>query len=180
VYRSKRQLIDDHGIVVWRFHDYWHRNQPDGIRAGVLEQLGWQAYADPVDPSVCTIPPRSLSTLAAELKDKLGVPVARATGDPDMICRRVTLSLGAGGGRWQISQIGRHDIDTIVCGEINEWETSEYVRDAVNAGLKKGLIVVGHVHSEEPGMKWLVAWLSARLPGVPIAHVPAGDPFRYF
>jgi putative NIF3 family GTP cyclohydrolase 1 type 2 len=39
------------------------------------------------------------------------------------------------------------------------------------------LIVVGHANSEEAGMKYLVEWLQERLPDVPIAHVPAGDPF---
>jgi hypothetical protein len=28
-------------------------------------------------------------------------------------------------------------------------------------------------------MAWLVEWLAPLLPGVPITHVPAGDPFRF-
>ena len=70
-------------------------------------------------------------------------------------------------------------MEVLVCGEVREWETTEYVRDAVQAGFKKGLIVVGHALSEEPGMEGLVSWLQPRVPDVPVTHVPAGDPFRY-
>jgi putative NIF3 family GTP cyclohydrolase 1 type 2 len=42
--------------------------------------------------------------------------------------------------------------------------------------MPKGLIAIGHEVSEEPGMAYLVEWLGERLPGVPITHIPAGDP----
>ena len=29
VYQYKQALIDKHGIVIWRFHDYWHSDKPD-------------------------------------------------------------------------------------------------------------------------------------------------------
>ena len=177
VYQSKRDLIDDHQIVIWRFHDYWHRHRPDGIYSGVLRALGWQTYVDSDARGVCAIPPVSLGELVEVLKRKLGAEGVRVTGNPDMVCRRVALSVGAIGGRWQIGQLAADGIDAIVCGEINEWETCEYVRDAAHMGLDKGLIVVGHANSEEAGMKYLVEWLQDRLPDVPIAHLPAGDPF---
>jgi len=28
---EKRQFIEKHGLVVWRFHDHWHARTPDGI-----------------------------------------------------------------------------------------------------------------------------------------------------
>src|SRR6266852_3954340 len=34
VLKEKRAFIADHHLVVWRFHDHWHRRQPDGIEAG--------------------------------------------------------------------------------------------------------------------------------------------------
>ena len=42
VYRAKRQLIDDHGIAIWRFHDAWHLTRPDGIATGMARLLGWE------------------------------------------------------------------------------------------------------------------------------------------
>jgi putative NIF3 family GTP cyclohydrolase 1 type 2 len=50
IYQAKRKLIDDHGLVIWRFHDYWHAHQPDGIMIGVLRALGWSGYADADSP----------------------------------------------------------------------------------------------------------------------------------
>jgi putative NIF3 family GTP cyclohydrolase 1 type 2 len=179
VYAAKRRLIDEHGVVIWRCHDYWHRHRPDGILAGVLEALGWEAYADPEEMACCDIPPVSLGALADLVGERLGAQAIRITGDPEMLCRRVVLMVGAPGGRPQMGALRRRDVDAVICGEINEWETCEYVRDAVHAGISKGLVVVGHANSEEAGMGWLAERLRVRLPGIPITHVPAGDPFRF-
>ena len=179
VYEAKRRLLDENGIVVWRFHDYWHRHRPDGILTGVLRQLGWEAYADPDRRGLCVIPPLTLGELAAFVKDKLGTGGVRVIGDPLMVCRRVGLALGAGGGKGQIRRLREGDLDVLACGELNEWETAEHVRDAVQLGRRTALIVLGHAASEEPGMAYLVDWLRQRLPDVPVTHVPAGDPFRH-
>jgi len=178
VYQAKRWLIDDHGIVIWRFHDHWHRTRPDGLVAGILERLGW-GHDDAVHQSyVVTLEPVTLAQLAAEIKTRLGVPAVRVAGPDELLCRRVGLLVGAVGGRMQIAALGRDDVDTIICGEINEWETSEYVRDAGLLGRPKGLIVVGHAASEEDGMAYLADWLRPHLPDVPITHVPSGEPLR--
>jgi putative NIF3 family GTP cyclohydrolase 1 type 2 len=177
VYAAKRALIEQHELVIWRFHDFWHARQPDGIYVGVLRALGWQADADA--PHICTLPPTALADLAAQLKQQLGVPMVRMAGDPALLCRRIGLLVGAIGGRVHISVLGRDDIDALVCGEIAEWETCEYVRDAERLGLKKGLIVIGHEPSEEAGMAYLAEWLRERLPGVPAIHIPAGNPLAF-
>ena len=67
------------------------------------------------------------------------------------------------------------DTDTLIVGEINEWETNEYIRDAQFAGFNKGLIIMGHAISEEPGMQYLTEWLKPLTGGVPLHHIPAGD-----
>ncbi len=178
VYGAKRQQIDAHHIVIWRYHDYCHRGEPDGVLMGVLEQLGWEPTAPVRYPYIATLPPRPLSVLATEIKTRLGVPSVRVCGPDDLVCRRVGLLMGATGGRMQITTLGRDDVDAIICGEINEWETSEYVRDAALLGRPKGLLVVGHAASEEAGMAYLARWLRRHLPEVPVTHVPAGDPLR--
>ncbi|MDQ5850744.1 MAG: Nif3-like dinuclear metal center hexameric protein [Chloroflexota bacterium] len=178
VYQAKRRLIDAHGIVIWRFHDYWHRTQPDGILMGVIERLGWKHEEAVQYPYVATIAPLSLAELAGQVKARLDIATVRVTGPDDLVCRRVGLLVGAPGGRMQMAALQRDDVDAIICGEINEWETSEYVRDAAFFGRPKGLIVVGHASSEEDGMAYLARWLRPHLPGVPITHVPAGDPLR--
>ncbi len=179
VYRAKRALLDEHGIVVWRFHDHWHMHQPDGITTGVVKTLGWEAYLPDVDVPIFALPETSVGALAAELKAKLGIASVRVVGDLAMPCRRVGLMVGAAGGTWQIGFMGAQAMDVLVTGEIHEWETCEYVRDAIAQGRKLALIVIGHANSEEPGMAYLVEWLRKRIPDVPITHVPVGDPFTF-
>lgn len=178
IYAAKRQLIDDNGIAIWRFHDHWHRHRPDGIRTGLVKALSWEDYGD-ADSALYHIPPTTLKELATSLKEKLGIRTVRAVGDLGMPCCHVGLAPGAGGGRRQIRFLGREDVDVLICGEINEWEVSEYARDALAQGRHKALIVLGHANSEESGMEWLVEWLRARFPDIPITHVPARDPFHF-
>jgi len=178
VYAAKRQLIDDNGIVIWRFHDHWHRHRPDGIRTGLVKALGWEDYAG-AEPALYQLPPTTLGDLAASLKEKLGIHTVRVVGDLGMHCRSVGLMAGAGGGRRQIRFLGRGDVDVLICGEINEWEASEYARDALAEGRQKGLIVLGHANSEEPGMAWLVEWLRARFADTSITHVAVRDAFHF-
>src|SRR5829696_3443559 len=127
VYQAKRKFIDDHKLVIWRFHDYWHRHQPDGIITGLLQALGWSAYRDPATPYQAVIPPLSLSDLVAHVSAKLACPHPRVIGKPDMLCSNVSLLVGAPGGKMQIKALRAADV--LLAGEINEWETSEYVRD---------------------------------------------------
>jgi putative NIF3 family GTP cyclohydrolase 1 type 2 len=176
VYRAKRKLIDDHGLVIWRFHDYWHSHQPDGILTGVAGALNWSSYRDPASRFGFTIPATRFDDLTADVAGKLGSRRTLTIGRPDMLCSKIALLVGAPGGKWQIEAL-RGDVDVLIAGEINEWETCEYVRDALLQGLSKGLIVIGHQVSEEAGMAYLVEWLRPRFPDLKIAHIPSGDPF---
>jgi putative NIF3 family GTP cyclohydrolase 1 type 2 len=77
VYIAKRKLIDEHGLVIWRFHDYWHRYRPDGIITGVAQALGWIDHIDPDAPYRANIPPLPLRDLVAHVKVRLGCPNPR-------------------------------------------------------------------------------------------------------
>jgi putative NIF3 family GTP cyclohydrolase 1 type 2 len=178
VYQHKLKLLRDNEIVVWRFHDGIHRLEPDGVITGVLEALGWKGFARADDPRVCEIPPMSLPELATLFRERLGSWRVLAVGDPRRVYRRVGLMVGAAGGVAQMRFAQETGVEVLVVGELAEWETSEYVRDANHAGLKRAVLVVGHAVSEEPGMKWLAEWLRPRFPGVSITHVPLRDALR--
>ena len=47
----------------------------------------------------------------------------------------------------------------------------------LTAGKQKGLIVLGHVPSEERGMEECAKWLKTFITEVPIQYLPGGDPF---
>jgi putative NIF3 family GTP cyclohydrolase 1 type 2 len=178
VYRHKLKLLQDNGIVVWRFHDGIHRLEPDGVIAGVLETLGWRDFARPDNPRFCEIPPMNLRDLATILRERLGTARVLAVGDPRRVYRTVGLMVGAAGGEAQMRFARETGVEVLVVGELAEWETSEYVRDATHAGLNRAVLVVGHAVSEEPGMKWLAEWLRPRFPAVSVTHVPLRDALR--
>jgi len=71
----------------------------------------------------------------------------------------------------------RQNVDVIVAGEVREWESVEYVRDKVFAGEKKGLVLIGRLVSEEPGMEVCANWLKTFVTEVPVRHISAGDPY---
>jgi hypothetical protein len=92
---------------------------------------------------------------------------------------RILLMPGASGGRSHILAIQQDKPDVIMCGEISEWETAEYVRDARQQGQKLSLGILGHIMSEAPGMQWLVPWLQPKLPGMKITYIDSKNPFMY-
>jgi putative NIF3 family GTP cyclohydrolase 1 type 2 len=179
VYRHKRALLEDHGIAVWRYHDHLHKIVPDPIFRGLIDRLGWIDTIDPEDGRVCHIQKMSLAGLAEHCKQKLNVTAMRYVGGPNLPCRTVGLLPGAWGGKPQIGFLAEGKINVLICGEVNEWETSEYVRDSQQTRRPLGLIVTGHQCSEEDGMKPLADWLKEQYHHIPTRHIPAGDPFTH-
>jgi putative NIF3 family GTP cyclohydrolase 1 type 2 len=179
VYQAKRRLIDENNLVVWRFHDYLHAMKPDITFVGLTKDLGWEASSAPEKPFYCQIPPMTLQQLVTHIKAKLCLENVRVIGDLESVCQRVGLLPGFMGRERQIDVLSQPEVDVLICGETHEWETSEYVRDAVHLGHRKALIVIGHAASEEPGMKWIIPWLRTQVPGIPIDFVPTGNLFHW-
>jgi len=179
VYQYKKKLLDEHGIAVWRFHDYWHAAKPDGILMGVLIALGWEKYYNTDHPTLINYPATSVKDIVALVKTKLGIDTVRVIGNANQMCSRIALLPGAWGGKMQITTLQQQRPDLIIVGELSEWETAEYIRDAEYMGLNTSLIVLGHGVSEEPGMQYLVQWLQPKIPGVKITHIPSGNPFSF-
>ena len=178
VFQYKNDLLKKHGIVVWRFHDYWHSHRPDGVLMGVLTKLGWQDRFNSENPRLIVVPPTSLEALITHAKKSLNIRQVRFIGDPTQICKRIALSPGAAGGRSQIQLLQKEKPDVLLVGEVSEWETAEYIRDAQAMKLRMSLVVLGHAESEEPGMEWLVPWLQPKVQAVKVTHVPSHYPFK--
>lgn len=178
VYEYKAKLLKDNNITVWRNHDYIHSHNPDGVMDGVIERLGWQQYFKKED-QYFDVPERSLGDLIAECKEKLGISNVRFIGESNEKMKKVLLLPGAWGGRNQISAAGRINPDVIIVGELSEWETAEYVRDARAAGNKLSLIILGHADSEEPGSKYMADWIKKNIPELKVVEIPAGNPLQF-
>lgn len=177
VWAEKERFIRDHRLVVWRFHDHWHMHRPDGILEGVTRKLGWHKYQNASNPVLYTVPETTLNALAADIERKLGAKVLRVVGQPGMKVTKVALSPGAGGPGLHRPLLQRDDVEVLVIGEVPEWETIEYVADAVTEGRHKALILTGHIPSEQPGMEYCAEWLKTFIKEVPVSFVPATDPF---
>lgn len=171
VYQYKTQLLKEHNIAVWRNHDYIHSLKPDGVGAGVLKQLNWGAYLKPELGNVLVLPATTLSSLIAYLKTKLSIGMLRYIGDPAQSCQKVLFLPGAAGGKRQIGEASKIKPDVLIVGEIQEWETAEYVRDARAKGDNLSLIVLGHIASEEPGSEFMVSWLKSNFPAIKSVHI---------
>lgn len=175
---QKAGALAAHGIAVFRYHDFWHMHRPDGIYTGVIRQLGWQKYLEKGGRGVFVLPPTLLRDVIAQVKAAFGVKTVQVVGDENVLHQRVGLFVGSPGPHRQIPSVTSDKLDLLLCGEVDEWALSEYVRDAQTYGRKLGLIIVGHEPSEEAGMAYLAEWLKPKLPGILIQHIPSGYPLK--
>ncbi|WP_127588054.1 Nif3-like dinuclear metal center hexameric protein [Paenibacillus koleovorans] len=171
---KKRELIEQSGIAIFRFHDYIHRYRPDGILAGMLRKLEWVEYLSADERNLLIFPSErnfTVRSIVTHLKDKLGLKGMMVVGDPELPVSRVGLMPGASGGKSHMNYLNSKEIDLLIVGETNEWETNEYVRDAADMGLRKALIVTGHQKSEEAGMQYAQEQLKAAFPKLEVIYL---------
>jgi putative NIF3 family GTP cyclohydrolase 1 type 2 len=177
VWAQKERFIKEHHLVVWRFHDHWHTQQPDGILAGVVRVLQWQRFQSVSGPQMFILPETTLDQLAVEMRQRLGIDVVRVVGKKEMKVDKVALSPGAGGFAQHRALLQQESVQVLAVGEVPEWETVEYVADAVAQGKQKALILLGHIPSEQPGMEDCAKWLKGFIKEVPISFVRTSEPF---
>lgn len=176
-YRFKIDFIKKNNMAVFRFHDHWHAHKPDGISTGMVRELGWEKYEDAQHPRNFSFPVVKLSALAKEIQTKLHIRAMRVVGDPNLSVSRVAASWGAGSREGIIKLLAQPDVDAVIIGEGREWEVVEYAQDAISAGEKKALIILGHVVSEQAGMKYCAEWLKTFVTDVPVGFIAAAEPF---
>jgi putative NIF3 family GTP cyclohydrolase 1 type 2 len=172
IYQAKQRFIREHNMVVWRFHDHAHAIRPDPLVVGSARMLGWSSYASPAEPRLYVLPPTTLRQLARDVAARLKGRAIRVAGDPDMTVTRVALGPGYG------VPVLTTGFDVSVGGEAPEsGGNAEYVEDAAAFGQPKGVILLGHMMSEDWGMREVADWLRAFISDGPIDWVPAGEPF---
>ncbi len=176
VFTAKNEFIKTNNLVVWRFSDHWRLRTPDPFAQGMTSALGWEKYRANDNPARVTIPTVTLDTLAANVKTKLNARGGmRIVGDPGM--RVQSIQVLPGSVPIQMTLAFLPQVDVIVAGEVREWESSEYARDLMTAGIKKGLILLGRTLSEDRGMEVCAQWLRRIAPEVTCRWMPVGDPY---
>jgi putative NIF3 family GTP cyclohydrolase 1 type 2 len=173
-YLAKKEYIERNHAVVFHFHDHWHSRRPDGIAMGMVRELGWEKNSDPENPRRYNFPGTPLAQFAKDMQTRLSARTMRVVGDPKMPVNRVTASWGY---MSAVAMAARPEIEVLVVGETREWEVVEYMQDCIAASQKKALIIVGHVLSEQAGMKYCSEWLKALVTEVPVQFIAASEPF---
>lgn len=185
VFMEKMRLCKEHGIVIWRDHDRIHAHRPDGIRYGVMMELGWDQYAagDTDKPSRFHIPQITVRELALYLKEKLGLNGVRIIGNMDAVVENVAMCghIYTSSPELEATELlNRADVDVLIPGELIDWTTASYARDAGQLGRNKAILQIGHFNSEELGMKYAGKWIGELIDHkVPITFVRSADMFQY-
>jgi putative NIF3 family GTP cyclohydrolase 1 type 2 len=180
VYLEKHKYITDNKLVIWRFHDYIHRMNPDGIETGMVEKLGWVKYAADGQTDKFLLPETTLGELLKYLKTIFPENGFNVIGNSDMKIKGVRLAAGAPGSIKHIKLLEESFTDLVIAGESPQWETYEYMRDAVSQGRQKAIIFLGHIASEEAGMEYCAKWMKGFISGVPVNFVKSGASYRTF
>ncbi|MEI6141708.1 MAG: Nif3-like dinuclear metal center hexameric protein [Mariniphaga sp.] len=181
VFQEKIKYINDNKLIIWRFHDHIHRTRPDGIYMGMIEKLGWAK--NQIDSTMVRFrfDKVKLSDFIAQLKLKFPESDFRVVGNPDMIVTGVALAVGAPGSSSHMKLLQEKNIDLLIAGEAPEWETYQYVNDAVLQGKNKAVIFIGHTNSEEAGMDYCSRWLKGFVPqSIKIQYMKNGSSFKTY
>lgn len=181
VYQKKCQTLKESGIAIYRYHDYTHRYSPDVITAGLLKKLDWESYEveNKQIASILELPEMTVEAIIAHIKNKLGISTVRYIGNLSMPCRRAGILVGyRGSGETTIPLVEKENLDIVVYGEGPEWETPEYIRDAVYQGKNKALIVLGHRESEAAAMDYLAQELQEKFSTVPVKFISQPPVFK--
>ncbi len=181
VENAKRKLLEDSGIVLWRYHDYAHAVHPDVINVGVADTLELDAKIEYI-PGRDTVrfqmnTPITALELAKILEDKLGIKHPRICGAYDIPSKNVSLMCGTPGGTFD--ELKSDGCNILLTGEACEWGIGEYARDAAELGFNKTLIIMGHIGSERDGMKYTAEMLRRLHPELDVKYLECGEVYRY-
>jgi putative NIF3 family GTP cyclohydrolase 1 type 2 len=175
VYAGKSAFIETNKLIVFRLNEHWNARTPDPRAVGLASMMGWTKYKAG-DELHYDVPPITLDALASQLKKTLGARGGiRAVGDPAIKVQK--LGLLPGFTQIQAAVAMLPNVDLIIAGEVQEWETPTYVQDVAFAGVKKGFISIGRVVNDAPGMQACADWLKTIVTEVPVRFISAGDPY---
>ena len=170
----RRQLLDEHRIVVYRSHSNWDALEADGVADQAVAALGISGLETKARQkyfSVQELPEAmSVAALREVVQDGLQFRACRIFGDGGKRIRRFAFLIGGFGENQQHMPQAARDMgaEAIIIGEMSEF--------IVLACLEMGLPVIESLHSvsEIPAIKRQAALLSQRLPDLPVHYVPSG------
>ena len=177
---AKRQLLEESGLVLYRYHDHPHTAPADLIGLGEVKALGLEGTleergADEINRYTLHTPmtPREL---AAHIERTLGIAHVRICGATDMPITKLALAFGTPRGVFEALSTWA---DVVLTGEACEWRIGEYARDAAQLGFAKALLILGHCGSERDGMRYIAGMLREALPSLNVHYFESGEVYTY-
>jgi putative NIF3 family GTP cyclohydrolase 1 type 2 len=174
IYQLKREFIEKNNLVIWRFYDNWNARAGDMQMRALVAALGWEQYKK---GSMFELPSGTLLQLVKSVQGRLRAKAPRVLGDPQARVSKVAVTHGFLLVPALEDVLKEAGIDVVICGEPVEWEAHPYFDDWITAGRGKGMIILGHEVSEEPGAGAVAAWMKTVISEVPVEWIPAGEPF---
>jgi putative NIF3 family GTP cyclohydrolase 1 type 2 len=173
LYKHKMNFIESNGMIVWRIHDLWHKQQPEPMSDAEGKIMGWNQLMAGAHGYKRTykLPPTRLKDIGAQLAAKLQSRSVRLVGDPNLMVE----SIAHGSHNLDGNISGLEDADVVLIGETRDWDSVEYVRDLGRSGKKKGMIVISHEASEEAGMELFYRWFKSHFSAIPVEFIPTRD-----
>lgn len=175
VYLAKKRLIDDQHLVVYRLFDQWNARQPSDAATALAAALGWGAPVSGGE-QIYRVSDTTLGALVSQVRTTLGARGGvRVVGPSSLRVRTVLVSPGTT--TLAATMAGLRQADVVIAGEPREWEAVPYTLDTDATGQPKGMIALGRVVSEGPGMRACAAWIKTFVPEVPVDALTTPDPY---
>ena len=174
---KKIKLVEESGVVLYRYHDSMHSRGNDEISEGFLVKMGWQGEFDGKLGFVLDESKTPLQ-MAEEISKKLGLRHPRIVGCRDGQVKRIFLALGSRG-QATYTEFRNNDYDVIIAGELCEWRDCEPVRDLAQMGIQKTVIILGHAGSERDGMAVLAEKINGKYGGAEAKYFECGEIYSY-
>ena len=175
VYLAKMAFVGEQRLVVWRFSDHWIARTPNEAATALAARLGWAGYRSAGAEQIYQVPETTLGALIQHVRTRLGLRGGlRAVGEARMRVRNVFVNPGAATVASTVAALRRADV--ILTGEPREWEVVPYALDTWANDRGKGMIAVGRLVSESPGMEACAAWVRALVPEVRVETLAVADP----
>lgn len=170
----RRQLLDQHQLVVYRSHSNWDALAGDGVPDQALQALGIEGLQTVAQQKFFTVQqlPAALTVeaLSKRVRGGLHFPACRIFGDQNKSISKFAFLIGGfGENQWHMPQAARDlGAEALVIGEMSEF--------IVISCLEMGLPVIESLHSasEIPAIKRQAALMGARFPDLPVHYVPSG------
>ena len=175
VYLAKKAFIDEQHLVVFRFTEHWNSRRPNDAAKALAAALKWTNEV-PDAPQTYRIPETTLEGLAADVRGRLPIRGGlRVVGQAGLRVRTVYVAPGTTSLAMAVTNLQK--ADAILAGEPREWEAVPYTLDTWSSNRGKGLIAIGRMVSEGPGISACAEWIRSIVSEVRVESTPVIDPY---